>query len=367
MNKAVIISQQEVISPFGTLEETINALIDGRSAIKDAPCLDVPVPYAPFEDVRFRSLDYSASFLKSKVDLSNLEGPVIFIYCAAKGEISPLERSTSTENPEISKALLATQAKHLVSVLKINPTRIAVISTACVSGASAVEYAKEILERGYFSSAVIFGFDIISSFVTNGFFSLGALASSGARPFDKTRNGLLIGESAAIAVLKYKTPENGDYCVCGTGSSNDANHRTGPSRTGDGLYRAALDALSESGLNLLDIQAIKCHGTGTVYNDAMEAKAIYSIFRDSKIPPCYSLKGALGHSSGAGSLTEILIASQMMKRRIVPPTAGYTEHGVDEAIPVVRSAKRVNAGSVLCLSAGFGGFNAAVVIREYSK
>jgi 3-oxoacyl-[acyl-carrier-protein] synthase-1 len=367
LNKAVIISQQEVISPLGTLEETTKAIINGRSAIKNGPCFDIPVPSAPFEDVRFRSLDYSASFLRSRVDLSNLESPTVFIYCAAKGDICSFEKITTNEKPENSDALLDTQAKQIASILGIYPARISAISTACVSGASAVEYAKELLERGQFSSAVIFGFDNISSFVTNGFYSLGALSNSGARPFDKTRDGLLIGEATGIAVLEYRTPKDGDCYISGCGSSNDANHRTGPSRTGDGLYRAAFDALSESRLNPLNIQAIKCHGTGTLYNDAMEAKAIYKLFSDSKIPPCYSLKGAIGHPSGAGSLVEILIASQLMKCNTVPPTVGYNEHGVDEPIPVLRSAKRVNSGAVLCLSAGFGGFNAAVVLREYAK
>jgi 3-oxoacyl-(acyl-carrier-protein) synthase len=111
------------------------------------------------------------------------------------------------------------------------------------------------------------------------------------------------------------------------------------------------------------IGAVKCHGTATPYNDAMEAKALHLLFGDT-YPPCVSLKGALGHLSGAGSLIEICIVAECLKRRHLPPTKGYNTHGVDEPIPVSAKTQRIDIPSVLCLSAGFGGLNAAVIIQE---
>jgi 3-oxoacyl-[acyl-carrier-protein] synthase I len=210
---------------------------------------------------------------------------------------------------------------------------------------------------------LVFGFDAISRFVATGFNSLAALSPSGARPFDAARDGLTIGEGAAIALLTYREPYRDDIIIAGAGSSNDANHRTGPSRTGDGLFRAARAALHDAALRPADIGGIKCHGTATKYNDAMEAKAIVGLFGEA-VPPCFSVKGALGHTSGAGSLVEILIAAECLRRRLVPPTAGFSILGVDEQIPVSASPQRLNANTMLCLSAGFGGINAAVVLTE---
>jgi 3-oxoacyl-(acyl-carrier-protein) synthase len=115
----------------------------------------------------------------------------------------------------------------------------------------------------------------------------------------------------------------------------------------------------------LEIGAVKCHGTATNYNDAMEAKAIVSLFAE-EVPPCFSIKGALGHTSGAGSLMELCIAAECLRRRLVPPTCGYSEQGVDEPIPVSASVQPLLQQTMLCLSAGFGGINAAVVIKEHA-
>jgi 3-oxoacyl-(acyl-carrier-protein) synthase len=95
----------------------------------------------------------------------------------------------------------------------------------------------------------------------------------------------------------------------------------------------------------------------------MEAKAITRLF--STIPPCFSLKGALGHSSGAGSLLEIILSSEFLKKRMVPPTAGFNQVGTDEVLPISNKSQPIAGDSILCLSAGFGGLNAAVVLKEY--
>ena len=211
---------------------------------------------------------------------------------------------------------------------------------------------------------MVFGFDCISRFTTTGFHSLSALSETGARPFDAQRDGLTLGEGAAVTVLSFREPKKGDITVIGGGSSNDANHRTGPSRSGEGLFRAAKEAVSDAGITPGQIGAVKCHGTATDFNDAMEAKALHLLFGE-KYPPCVSFKGAIGHLSGVSSLVEIIITAECLKKGTLPSTKGYEKHGVDEPVKISSKTQPIKKPTALCLSAGFGGLNSAIIIREH--
>ncbi len=363
--KAVVLEEGGVLCGLGSLEETVTDLFDGASAIVPGPCFGAPVAYAPFKDISWRNLAVAAETLAPCIDASDLDkDTTVFVFCAAKGDISPLEDfCESGKQPEAFLPLLSSQADYAKKFLGIPARRTIVISNACASGATGVEIGREMLVSGRAAAVVLFGFDGISRFVATGFHSLSALSPAGARPFDAARDGLTMGDGAAIVLLSFREPFADDIIVAGAGSSNDANHRTGPSRTGDGLFRAARAALADAAMPPADVGSVKCHGTATKYNDAMEAKALVSLFGD-EIPPCFSVKGALGHTSGAGSLLEICIAAECLRRRLVPPTAGFSVLGVDEPIPVSASSQILRKNSALCLSAGFGGINAAVVLVE---
>lgn len=239
-----------------------------------------------------------------------------------------------------------------------------VISNACASGQVALETAKELLEDGSFKKILVVGFDALFNFTVSGFNSLGALShSNGARPFDKDRDGLTMGECAGAAILSFRKPKNGDVVISGAGSSNDANHRTGPSRTGDGLFKAIKSALSDASIKSHEVMTIKCHGTSTNYNDAMEAKALYSTFGET-CPLAASLKGALGHMSGGGSLVEVLIGASILNKRELPPTIGFETKGVDEPITLSNKCQKIIGNTLLCLVAGFGGLNSALILEQ---
>jgi 3-oxoacyl-[acyl-carrier-protein] synthase I len=363
-DQSIVLEQCEIISPLGSLGETVADLIDGASAIVPGPFFSVPVSCAPFQDERCRCLEFAAPLLQQAVDLKEIDPQnTVFIFCCAKGDISAIENSGPEKNQPLFLPLPGSQAGYLQNLLVPGCPRTIAISNACASGAIAVETAKELLETGAFTHAVVFGFDAISRFVTTGFASLNALSPTGARPFDATRDGLTLGEGACVAVLTKRTPYAGDVCVEGAGGSNDANHRTGPSRTGEGLLRAARAALADARVAPAEIGAVKCHGTATAYNDAMEAKALDALF-DKNIPACCSVKGAIGHTSGAGSLLEIILAAEFLKRHALPPTAGFSTLWVEEAVPVSSEPQVFDGSTLLCLSAGFGGVNAAVVLRE---
>ncbi|MBN1575933.1 MAG: hypothetical protein JW913_05235 [Chitinispirillaceae bacterium] len=362
MKKGVIIEQGALMCAVGSLHETTQSLINDISAIRPAPCFDIPVASAPFADCRLRELENAFSLL---VDCVDLTGPrnerPLFIFAAAKGDIRSLEPHET--NPALPSPLLSDQAKRVSRIAGITPASTMVISNACASGIVAVAVARFFLEREVYSSAVIAGFDVISRFVTSGFHSLGALSPAGARPFDATRDGLTLGDGAALAVLRFRELAGGDIVVAGADQSNDANHRTGPSRTGEGLHRAAVGALKNAGVAPEHVGAVKCHGTATAYNDAMEAKAINLCFADQP-PPCFAIKGAIGHTSGAGSLIELLLAGEFLRRKTIPPTINFTVPDPEASIPVSKEAASFTNPSILCLSAGFGGLNAALLLEE---
>lgn len=364
MQKSTIIKHAQILCALGNIEETVESLSNGESGIVPGPCYGVQVPYAPFPDKSLCTIEKITSELNFQI--SNKYDSLLFIFSAAKGDLCDLENSY--HNKDISSAvnvLLESQMKRVSDLLGIRPSKSVAISSACASGSAAIDYAKDCLTLGLFSDVIIFGYDIVSEFIVKGFHCLSALSAQPAKPFDKFRTGLTLGDGAALLHLTYDYPQSGDIIIGGTGTSNDANHRTGPSRTGEGLLRAIQAALADGSYSSNEIGAIKCHGTATNYNDAMEAKALFSCF-NTAIPPCVSFKGAIGHTSGAGSLLEIAIASEFLKRKYLPPTIGFDTKGIDEPLPVSDKIQLFDKNTILCLSAGFGGLNAAVIIQEYN-
>ena len=366
MQNPVVLEQGALLSAFGSLQSTIDNICQGVCAFKAAPCFDVPVSSAPFEDAALRNIDAAFEHLRDSIDRTpfRTEQP-LFIFAAAKGDLRALEPGT-TVSADAPEPILDPQARRIARILGIRPAHLSVVSNACASGAVAVAAAKMLLEQGLFSSAVIAGFDVLSRFVVSGFHSLSALSPTGARPFDRDRDGLTLGDGAALAVLRRRPAAKGETIIAGADQSNDANHRTGPSRTGDGLFAAAAGALNNAGATATDIGAVKCHGTATPYNDSMEAKAMTTLFGQT-VPPCFSMKGSIGHTSGGGSLLELVLSAELVRRRTVPPTVNFTTPDPDAALPVAAVAKPLEKPSMLCLNAGFGGLNAAVLLAECTR
>ncbi len=145
--------------------------------------------------------------------------------------------------------------------------------------------------------------------------------------------------------------------------SCDANHMTGPAFDGSGLARAARAALARAEQAPDEIGSISAHGTGTSFNDAMELRAFRSVLGDA-LPPVYSVKGALGHTLGAAGLVEVIVGLESLRRGRVPPSVNMREPDVD-AVGVVSAEARPQAktAAVLSTNSGFGGINAAVVLR----
>ncbi|MBC7901793.1 MAG: beta-ketoacyl synthase, partial [Gemmatimonadaceae bacterium] len=236
-----------------------------------------------------------------------------------------------------------------------------VISNACISGLAAMLVGKRLIESGQYQNAVVAGADMITKFILSGFQSFQAVADEPCRPFDESRKGITLGEAAATVIL---TAQKGTGLIRFSGGavSNDANHISGPSRSGEELSMAINKTLRQAGINNNDIGFISAHGTATIYNDEMEAKAISLAGLESK--PVNSLKGYYGHTLGAAGLLEAIVSIESLKNNLVLPTLGFTKSGVSK--PIFINDKLIKAESQHCLktASGFGGCNAALVFSK---
>jgi 3-oxoacyl-[acyl-carrier-protein] synthase-1 len=238
-----------------------------------------------------------------------------------------------------------------------------VVSNACISGVVALAVAQRYLQRGYYSRIVVSGCDIISEFVVSGFQAFQALSAEPCRPFDSQRNGLTLGEGAGTMILSTNPPDTDQVITLNSVAiTQDANHISGPSRTGEELALAILRTLDDSGVDAGSVDYICAHGTGTSFNDEMEAKALYRCGLDET--PVNSLKGYLGHTLGAAGIIESAIATECMQRNCLLPSPGYDRSGVSVPINVVREMKPKEIRIALKTASGFGGCNGAALFQK---
>jgi 3-oxoacyl-[acyl-carrier-protein] synthase II len=244
------------------------------------------------------------------------------------------------------------------------------INAACASSTIAVAKAASLIRAGRASSVLVCCMDVITDFVFSGFSALQALSPQPCRPFDSNRDGLTLGEGAAA--LYFQSAERAAEQqrqplaeVIGWGMSNDATHITAPARDGGGLIRAIEKALHLSGLKPRQIAAVSAHGTGTVFNDAMELTAIRQVFGDRSLP-VYSVKGAIGHTLGAAGGIEIALAARALAEGSVPPTVGLQQVEPKAESLVSTDAQQISGQTLLTTNSGFGGINAAIVLKSGS-
>jgi 3-oxoacyl-[acyl-carrier-protein] synthase II len=282
------------------------------------------------------------------------------------GEIEWLERAV-IQGGDPRESRLPCLCARIERYLNMPEGHGTVISAACASGSTAAAIAAQRIRSGLTQSAIIIACDAVSEFVLAGFNSLMALDKQGARPFDRSRQGLSLGDGAALMVLMdadYAKENNIPILaeVSGWGMSDDANHITGPSRDGSGLALAIDSALTTAGISSGDIGFISAHGTGTLYNDAMEMQSFKRIFKTPV--PVYGIKGAIGHTLGAAGLIEIGVAVRALNQSTIPATIGLNEPDPDAVGWVSSRTRSFEKDFALCVNAGFGGINAAVCLRK---
>lgn len=239
-----------------------------------------------------------------------------------------------------------------------------IISNACVSGILAVATAERLVSMGTYDHIFIVSGDLVSRFTLSGFQSFQALSSDPCKPYDTNRSGINIGELAASALVTSDPtttcPEA--ICILGSASCNDANHISGPSRTGEGLYRAMLSALQSAKLEPENIDFISAHGTATVFNDEMEAIAFNRAGLQEV--PVHSMKGFFGHTLGASGLLEAIIGMHSVHQDTLFASLGYETLGVSQSIKVISDTQPKTLRTFLKTASGFGGCNTAIVFEK---
>ncbi len=368
----VYIIADNILSPIGTTTaENLEALNSGISGVKVHTGLKgvtSPIAAALFESDQFIDEAYTKfeNLLISSIDSLSVDGidlkdeKTILIIATTKGNISLLETETYTNDLNRRIAL------HTSAQLTANhfgfKNKPVVISNACISGVLAILTGMRLLRSGRYENAVIAGADVVSQFVLSGFQSFQALSNVICKPFDKNRSGLNLGEGAAAMMLSSHQRNANDVRVLSGAVSNDANHISGPSRTGEELGFAIKRSLLDAGITAHDIDYISAHGTATHYNDEMEANAIHHA--GLQHAPVNSLKAYYGHTLGAAGLIESIIATQAIKDSMILPSLGYRENGVTMPVNVVTATLKKPVKYVLKTASGFGGCNAAVVFGK---
>lgn len=279
----------------------------------------------------------------------------LLILSTTKGNIDVLENTYGTIPPQ--RAYLPEFAKTVGDFFECGNSPV-IVSNACISGLLAMIVAKRLLENKNYKNIIVCGGDIVSEFTLSGFKSFNALSENPCRPFDARRNGINLGEAAASTLLSLDQISN--VIISSGASANDANHISGPSRSGSGLFQAINQALKEAGKTSVDL--ISAHGTATEYNDEMESVA-FSHSGLSDIP-LNSLKGYYGHTLGAAGILESILSIQSLTQDILIGSAGFEDPGTTQPVNMIRKTERRDLQSCLKTASGFGGCNAAAIFEK---
>lgn len=348
---------------LGNKSETLTAMRNGESGLKYSEEFSM---YAGISKVgmiegytRFESMviEQIADILNQS-DLSLSDRDTQLIISTTKGNIELLAKDCANI-PE--RAFLYNSAKIIAEYFNTANQPI-VISNACISGVSAFIVAREMLLSQKVRHTVIVGCDTLCEFITSGFASFKSISPNPCRPYDAERDGLNLGEACGAVLLSvdesYATVPT--IHLMGGAISNDANHISAPSRTGDGLYFAIRNALDEARIKSTDIGFVNTHGTATRYNDEMESKAVAWAELDGK--PLNSLKGYIGHTLGAAGVVETIICAEQLRQGYIFGTKNF--HSSDTPHRLMLSASQQHFEGRYCVktASGFGGCNAAIIL-----
>jgi len=370
----VYVVADNIFSPLGrNTRENMEALIGGRTGIQLHQSDLSPDPFYAslfsredkisegsktiFEQIVYESA--KDAMQKALPILSGTDKKTGFILSTTKGNISQIEGPRGNDYDE-NRISLNTSAEIIAKSLGIESEPL-VVSHACISGLLAIITGMRLIQSGMYDNLVIAGGDLITAFIYSGFRSFQAISPNPCRPFDAGRDGISLGEAAATVVLSSVKTENA-IRISGGSVSNDANHISGPSRTGEELWLAIGRAMNQSGMSAKDFDFISAHGTATRYNDDMEAKAFnLASLQDT---PVNSLKGYFGHTLGAAGILESIVTMQSMKENIILPTLGFSSPGTEVPVNILKELKRTPLQTCLKTASGFGGCNAAIVLQK---
>ncbi len=354
MHKPVYIQTLSLVTPLGnTVEQHVDGFKNGVSGIKlieNAGFQDTTIPLAKREEItsdRYDTLLREA--LEKAKEKFSASGKTAVIVSSTKGNIDLLPGDTFAGTQPLIHEFFP-------------KTEVFIISNACVSGVIAINTAADYLLAGTYDQVIVIGIDAVSEFVSYGFQSLFALSNETCKPFDQSRNGTVLGEGCGIVLVTIEKPADFAVLYKGGSSSNDANHISGPSRTGEGLVRSIEKTLKRSGLTAKNIDFVSAHGTATVFNDEMESIAFGRTNLDQV--PLNSMKGYFGHTLGAAGVLETIMSIVSMEKSILFPNLGFKETGTSVPLNIIQRIESKELNTVLKTASGFGGGNASLILQK---
>ncbi|QQQ27411.1 beta-ketoacyl synthase N-terminal-like domain-containing protein [Chryseobacterium indoltheticum] len=381
MNREIYITDYNCVTPLGfDVESNWKALLEGKSGVALHKVIDnhdaffvskIDSEKLEIEFNRFFDSAQNDNFtrlekmfllsLKPLVERHNITEQTAFILSTTKGNISLLKNETTL--PE--GVYLSNLAQKLADFFGFK-TKPIVVSNACVSGVMAISVAKNMIQAGRYKDAFVVAGDEISEFVISGFNSFQAIGSEPCKPYDKNRNGINLGGATAAIYITSELNQNEKFKfkVLGDSAINDANHISGPSRTGDGLFASVQNAMKEAKVSAKQIDFISAHGTATLYNDEMEAIAFNRM--ELQNVPLNSMKGYYGHCLGASGLLESIISMEAALQNTLIPSKNFEEIGISQDLNIIKENQSAEIKYILKTASGFGGCNAAIVFEKLS-
>lgn len=389
MKKEVYITDYNCVTPLGfDVSSNWNALVEGKSGVDLHKIIENQEPfYASMIDSEKLDEEFNRFFnsaqkseihrlaidnvsftrlekmfllsLKPLVEKHQISEETAFILSTTKGNISLLKNQKTL--PE--GVFLSSLAQKLADFFGFK-TKPIVVSNACVSGVMAMSVAKNMIQAGKYKDAFVVAGDEISEFVISGFNSFQAIGTDICKPYDKNRDGINIGEAAAAVYITSIRDENENFSfkILGDSAINDANHISGPSRTGDGLFASIKNAMTEAQVSAEKIDFISAHGTATIYNDEMEAIAFNRM--NLQNIPLHSLKAYYGHCLGASGLLESIISMESALHNMLIPSKNFEETGTSQSLNIIKENQPTEIKYILKTASGFGGCNAAIVLEK---
>ncbi len=409
--RRVVITGLGCISPVGnTVKDAWDSLVHGKSGVSRLTLFDPteyptkiaaevkgfnPEEYLSHKEskhsdrfVQFAVAASKQAFADAKLDITKEDPHRIGVWIGTgMGGLATIEegyrdlekKGPARVRPFFIPMIICNMAPGQVSIsLGVKGPNSCTVS-ACASSGHAIGDAFEIIQRGSADVMVTGGSECaITHLGVAGFCALKALSTrndepeKASRPFDKTRDGFVIGEGSVMLVLEELERARARNAqiygeVVGYGMTGDAYHITAPDPEGEGAAGCMKMALDDAGLKLEQISYINAHGTSTHLNDKIETKAIKKVFGDyAKKVPISSTKSMTGHLLGAAGAIEFMVCALALRDQIIPPTINY--HTPDPECDLdytPNQARKAKLDVVLSNSLGFGGHNVTLIARKF--
>lgn len=413
--RRVVVTGLGVVSPIGnSLKDFWQSLLEGRSGVKRLTCFDPthftskiaaevknfdPTAYLSAKEIKrmdrfvqFAVVSAKMAIADSKIDLNKEDRARIGVLIGSGiGGLHTVEsehrqfialgpeKGPDRISPFLIPMLIVNMAAGQVSITLGLKGPNSTVATACATGNNAIGDAFRVIQRGEADAMVCGGSEAaITHMGFGGFCALKALSTAyndeperASRPFDKNRDGFVMGEGSGIVFLEemdHAVKRNAPiYCeLAGYGMSGDAYHMTAPDPAGDGGVRCMSASLKDAGIKPENVDYINAHGTSTLYNDKIETAAIKKVFGShAKKVAISSTKSVMGHLLGAAGGVELIVCALAMKESIIPPTINYETPDPECDLDYVPNKPRAAKIKVAMSNAlGFGGHNATLVVKK---